>query len=396
MNKTRVLDILFLFFLTPLLVSCQSLPPDLTAQDSHRVILVTVTDAEARPAIRRGFHPSDYDLSQTTHQLLEQISSEYQLTRINGWHIKPLNAYCAVFSVDSHSDLSQLLGRLNEDNRVDLAQPMNIFEVQAIHSSSGYNDPYFSIQYPLHTQDVLNLHQSSTGKGIRIAVIDTGMDRHHPDLSGQILLVKSFLSDDMALSGKFDNDIHGTAVAGIIASKSNNAIGIVGLAPSATLLALKACWQTRSQEIPATCNTFTLTKALSFAIEQSVDIINLSLTGPRDPLVAQLIQNAIDRGIIVVASKAGPDDYIESIDGVIAVTGDSEFTPHLSVNSPQQNYLSTTPGGGYDYFTGTSMATAQVTALVALLKSKLDAESPYGNVQLKVQQMIKNQLARIQ
>jgi len=396
MNKPGAFIVLFLMLVMPLLVSCQASPTLQMSQQAAPVILVTVPETRTIPVIKRGFHPSNYDMAQTTYQLLEQLSSEYRLTRIDGWYIEPLKAYCAVYSVKGHADINQLLSILNQDNRVDLAQLMNTFEVQAMPSPSSYNDPYFDVQYPHHTQEVLSLHQKSTGKGVRIAVIDTGMDRQHPDLSGQIVLAKSFLSDDNASSRQFDHDIHGTAIAGIIASRPNNAIGIVGLAPSASLLALKACWQTHSREITAICNSFTLAKALSFAIVQSVDIINLSLTGPRDPLVSLLIQKALDNGIIVVASKAGENDYLETIDGIIAVTNGTEYAPQLSVNSLQQDYLSTTAGGGYDYFRGASMATAQVTALVALLKTQSEADVSYGNILRKVQQTINNQLARIQ
>src|SRR5258705_9176099 len=143
------------------------------------------------------------------------------------------------------------------------------------------------------------MQQRATGRGIRVAVIDTGGDRSHPDLRGRIDTARNFVSDD----ARFDSDIHGTAVAGIIAANADNGIGIVGLAPDAGLLVLKACWQHAIDDVRAQCNTFTLAKALTFAIDQRADIINMSLGGPNDPLLGLLIEIALTRGIIIVAAQ---------------------------------------------------------------------------------------------
>ena len=94
---------------------------------------------------------------------------------------------------------------------------------------------------------------------------------------------------------------HGTQVAGLIAAAANNGIGIVGVAPDVKLLAYKACWQT-SATSAGRCNSFTLAQALADAMAARAQIINLSLVGPSDPLLAALIEKATESGLIVVGA----------------------------------------------------------------------------------------------
>src|SRR6185369_8421588 len=143
----------------------------------------------------------------------------------------------------------------------------------------------------------------SKGRGVTIALIDTGVDTAHPELAGRIRLTRNFVDND---AERFQMDRHGTAVAGVIAALTNNGQGIVGIAPAADLIALKACWQERL-DAPAVCNTLTLAEALAFAIERRSQIINLSLTGPSDPLLTRLVGRAVEQGILVLgASVAHP------------------------------------------------------------------------------------------
>ena len=241
---------------------------------------------------------------------LAGLRHDYRLVAIDGWPIETLGVYCAVMEVDPARSVDETLARVKADPRVQLAQPMQLFSVHG-----GYDDPYFSQQYGAGSMQLLQMHQQATGRGIRVALIDTGVDRTHPDLKGRIGIARNFVADD----ARFDTDIHGTAVAGIIAADANNATGIVGIAPDADLLALKACWQGARDDIRAQCNTFTLAKALTFAIDQHADVINMSLGGPNDPLLALLIEVALARDIAVVAARESADEFPANLHGVIAV-----------------------------------------------------------------------------
>jgi hypothetical protein len=335
---------------------------------SERLVLVTVAESGASRMPPRGYHQPGYQISETAATTLAELERNYALTRIDGWPIEPLDVYCAVMQVGTRVQVDDALARIARDPRVRLAQPMQTF---AVHGAS-YNDPYFSLQYGANSLELLQMHQRATGDGIHIALIDTGVDRSHPDLAGRIGVSRNFVDGD----ARFDSDIHGTAVAGIIAADADNGVGIVGLAPSADLLALKACWQTSASDIAAQCNTFTLAKALTFAIEQRADVINLSLGGPRDPLLELLVGVALGRGAVIVAAQTPTDRFPGDVPGVIAVRVASNDAPPanesdehvIEVNAEQ--LLSTSPGGRYDYFTGSSMAAARVSGLSALLRQE--------------------------
>jgi len=100
----------------------------------------------------------------------------------------------------------------------------------------------------------------------------------------------------------FAQDRHGTAVAGVIGARANNNEGIFGVAPGADLLGIKACWHSTAGGLEARCSSWTLAKAIDFAVINGTRVINLSLGGPPDPLLTRLIAKAIERGATVVAA----------------------------------------------------------------------------------------------
>ena len=337
--------------------------------DPRRLVIVTVADKDTGGMPPRGYHQPGYRISDGAASALAGLERDYRLTPVDGWPIDLLNVYCAVMAIDPTRGVDETLARISADPRVQLAQPMQVFDVHG-----GYDDPYFDQQYGAGSARVLQMHQTATGRGVRIAVIDTGADRSHPDLKGRIGTVRNFVGDD----SRFDSDIHGTAVAGIIAANADNGIGIVGIAPDADLLLLKACWQTALDDISAQCNTFTLAKALTFAIDQHADIINMSLGGPNDPLLGLLIDLALSRGIVVVAAQDAPNEFPADRAGVIAVRTAQPDEPQpapdvthpVVVDAAARNLLSTSPGGRYDYFSGSSMGAARVAGLSALQRQE--------------------------
>src|SRR5262249_57355971 len=124
----------------------------------------------------------------------------------------------------------------------------------------------------------------------------------HPDLEGRIAKTATFVQGG---EKSFSEDLHGTAVAGIIAADADNHIGIFGVAPEAQIMVAKACWHRAPTAVEAVCSSWALARALDFAIAGDAQVLNLSLGGPADPLLARLIAKAVDRGATVVAAGVG-------------------------------------------------------------------------------------------
>jgi subtilisin family serine protease len=158
-------------------------------------------------------------------------------------------------------------------------------------------------------------------------------------------------------------------MAGIIAAVANNHVGIVGIAPLARLEVFEACWQLDPASDAAACNTFTLAQALAGALAAGTPLVNLSLAGPADPLLTALVISGIRRGVIFVAAAAPQAGFPGSIAGVIRAAGTEEPLPEGTFAAPAVHVLTTRPNGQYDFESGTSVACAEITGIIALLMS---------------------------
>jgi hypothetical protein len=286
----------------------------------------------------------------------EKLAGEYGLTVESTWPIPALGVDCFVLEIPSGVSSAQILERLARDPRVESTQPMNVFRVL------GYNDPLYRLQRDAESWPLDDIHKFVTGRGVRVAVIDTGIETEHPDLRGQIADTKNFVDES-----EYVAEAHGTAVAGIIAARANNGVGIAGIAPRSRLLALRACWQ---DGLDSVCNSFTLAKALQFALDGGAQVINLSLGGPRDPLLERLIDTALAKGVTVVGAQgASPDNnFPASHPGVLAVASNTVGEIRGSVLITRGDDIpSTSPGGRWNFVSGSSFAAAKVTGIVALL-----------------------------
>jgi subtilisin family serine protease len=237
--------------------------------------------------------------------------------------------------------------------------------------SERYDDPYFRLQPGLAAMDIEGAHRRSLGERVRVAIIDTGVDTSHPELAGRVGDSVDLVADRRTPPA----ERHGTAVAGVIAAIANNGQGIVGVAPAAQLLILRACWQPQPDDGSgvASCNSFTLAKAIARAIEDRASVINLSLAGPPDGLLDRLLERAIAGGAIVVGALPGGTDvdgFPGSVPGVISVRAAEDPQAGSGVCAPGREVLTLRPHGGYDFDDGSSLAAAQVSGVVALLRAR--------------------------
>ena len=227
------------------------------------------------------------------------------------------------------------------------------------------------LQRGFQQMDVADAHPWSRGEGVKVAIIDTGVDIQHPDLRGSIAAAVNFVDADDA---QFRRDRHGTEMAGVIAAVANNREGIVGVAPNARLLVFKACWQASSDADAARCNSFTLARALAAAFDAHAQIVNLSLAGPDgspagrpDPRRAAPRRAIRRRGSADAA--AGKDGLLHQA-GVIEVASAETALAGPVLYAPGREILTLLPGGHYDFASGVSIATAQVSGVVALMLAK--------------------------
>ncbi|MEE9335337.1 MAG: S8 family serine peptidase [Granulosicoccaceae bacterium] len=332
----------------------ENLEPDL--------ILITMTPERHALLTDMRSVPMNGALPPLYSDFIDEMNSKYGLNRVANWPLSAIDIFCVVFEVHNSETRETIVAALEQEPGIETAQIVQSFDVQ----STDYNDPYLALQHGLHSIEAISSHQWSRGKGISIAVIDTGMDNAHPDLVFSSEATRNFVDSDEA---GFRSDTHGTAVGGVIAANADNETGIVGIAPDATLLALKACWYTKSNGSDARCNSLTLAKAINYAIQQNVDIINLSLTGPPDPVLERLVQEALVQEIAVVGAIPSHEGkaFPVSIKGTIGVAMPGQASASLS--APGRRVISTMPNEKYDFFDGSSFSTAHISGLVALLRS---------------------------
>ncbi len=341
------------------------------AEDDHIIMLgfsdQALNSIPASAAANFYRQRGAYQSSSWSQRMTDQIAEDYHLKKLTEYSMTEVGLHCAVYQVPSTVSVPETLLKLTQDERLEIVQQMHLYHTQA----HQYNDPYFKLQTNLQQMFIDQVHTNTTGRGITIAMIDTGVALDHPDLEGQIISNENFAN---AISTSFSSDKHGTAVAGVMVAKKDNDTGITGIAPDAKLIALKACWPDQSHAIASLCNSFTLALAINAAIKAKVNILNMSLAGPSDPLLAILLNKAIEKGIIVVAAKANDAnfDFPASLKNVIAVQSLTDPQPaHYSstflVTAPGEKILTTLPEGTYDFISGSSIAASEVSGVIALL-----------------------------
>lgn len=311
--------------------------------------------------------------SALAEEVTADLATRHRVKYLGGYWMSSINARCEMFDVPEGTGIDRVVAALSAEDRVSHAQRTQRFTTFADALS------YANYQYAPDQLGASELHRWTRGSGIRIAVVDTGADRYHPALRGVGLTVRDYVqSGDKGID--FDRDRHGTAVLGVIAAHNDDLRGISGIAPDAEFLLIKACWHPTENSFKARCSSVSLARAIDFAINADVDIINLSLAGPPDELITSLLDEAERRQILTVAaagaSLAETQAYPASLDNVIGVIssdkrGDFDTptwtTGDAVVVAPGEEVITLAPGGGYELRSGSSLSSAHVAGLLALL-----------------------------
>ena len=219
-----------------------------------------------------------------------------------------------------------------------------------------------------------DVHSYNTGEGVKVAVVDTGIDLDHPDLNvaGNVTYVSRTSSGD-------DDNGHGTHVAGIIAAQDNS-LGVVGVAPDVDLYAVKVLDSQGSGSIS------TVVSGIQWAVNNGMDIISMSLGSTSGTTsLKNACDNAYNAGVLVIAAAGNSGSasstadcvcYPAKYDSVVAVGAVTSSLTRASYSStgstvelaaPGSSIYSTYKGGTYTTMSGTSMATPHVTGVAALV-----------------------------
>jgi subtilisin family serine protease len=292
-----------------------------------------------------------------------------------GIHPLPsINTTLFRFRITDRRQVPAVIGALRGDRRIAAVQPNYVYALQDAGQDTGQatGAPSAAIgdamQYVVSKLHLPQAHDLATGNHVLVAVIDSGIDAQHPDLSGAVA------GGFDAVGGEIVPDRHGTGMASAIVAHGR----LMGVAPSAHLLAVRA-FEAEGGETRGT--TARVLDALQWTLNSGARIVNMSFAGPADPDLHKMIMAARQNGMVLIAA-AGNDgpradpDYPAAYPEVIAVTAtdiDDQVLDvanrgaYVAVAAPGVEVFVAAPQGGYGFTTGTSVATAHVSGLAALL-----------------------------
>jgi subtilisin family serine protease len=305
---------------------------------------------------------------------VEALARRHRLRRVESQPFRLSRSTIFRWEIPDGRSMQEVIRQLSADRAIKSVQPNYVYSLQQRSAAEG--DP---AQYTLAKLNLRQAHTLSKGDNVLVAVIDSGIDVTHPDLSG--VIAGTFAT--------FDPDekphTHGTAIAGAIASQAR--LRLMGVAPAARILAVKAFGTT---EANAEGTTMNILKGLEWSMQNGARVINMSFAGPDAPVMRNVLAGAAKQGIVLIAAvgNAGPKSpplYPGSDSNVIAVSAtdaeDKLFTAsnrgrYISVAAPGVDILLPAPDQGYQVTSGTSFAAAHVTGIVALMLQRNPSLTP--------------------
>lgn len=295
---------------------------------------------------------------------VDRIARGYGLKRLSYQRVALTDSTLYRYALTKGRTIERVLPLLRADRRIASAQPNMSFRLQ-----DGDSRMLAGAQYAAAKLKLPVVHRMAKGEGTLVAVVDSGVDISHPEIAGSIAASVNALSSPPVA------EPHGTGIAGVIAAHAN----LEGVAPAAHILAVRAFSSDGAGGASGT--TADIVRAVSIAVEAGARVVNMSFAGKFDPLLARVIAAASQRGTIFVAAagNAGPDAapaYPAADQNVVAVTATDQADAlypaanrggYIGVAAPGVDILVAAPGAGYAMSSGTSIAAAHVSGLVALM-----------------------------
>jgi subtilisin family serine protease len=243
------------------------------------------------------------------------------------------------------------------------------------HTAADPNDPSYNSQWHLRRIGGPLAWTLSTGSAsVVVAVVDSGVNPHHPDLASKLVPGWNFVKDNADTADVLG---HGTAVAGTVAAATNNGIGVAGVNWGSRVMPLVAVDQ---KDYAAYSD---VAAAIQYAADHGVRVINVSIGGPNSSYTLQnAVEYAWSKGALVFASamnEAASTRYypaacthavsVSATDSNDRLASFSNFGDWITLAAPGTGILSTADGGGYSFWNGTSFASPIVAGVAALILS---------------------------
>lgn len=273
----------------------------------------------------------------------------------------------AIYKVQGGAYALQSAEAWEEAEDIDYIEPNYLYE--AVRTP---NDAQFSASWGVEAINAPSIWAFTTGVGVKVAVLDTGVDPRHPDLAGRVLPGVDLVNNDQDAS---DDHGHGTHVAGSVAAVANNGLDVAGVAPGASIIPVKVL-NANGQGTNAD-----IANGILEAAKLGAKIINLSLGGrDNSETIRRAIASVQERGVIVIAAAGNSGVSTpffpaanEGVIGVAAVDSRrqkpsfSNYGDYIDIAAPGVDIGSTKMGGGVTKMSGTSMASPHVAGACALL-----------------------------
>lgn len=265
-----------------------------------------------------------------------------------------------------------ILNALKQNPAVEYVEPNYIYSI-----NFTPNDPGLSQQYGWTNIQAYQAWDVTLGSSSAVvAVVDTGIQRSHPDLDAKIVAGYDYVQNDNAPD---DGNGHGTHVAGTSAAETNNGTGGAGTCPNCSLMPVRVLDNNGSGTLVNVAN------GINFAANNGAKVINLSLGGGGSTSLQSAVDNAWNRGVFLACaagnsntsntSSAYPGAYancfaVASTTNTDARSSFSNYGSWVEAAAPGSNIYSTWLNSGYNTISGTSMATPHVAGLAGLLASQ--------------------------
>jgi len=338
-----------------------------------------------------------------TVSALRAVERRLGLTLIASRDFTLISAHVNRYRIAKGRSVADTLRALRAEAQVSGAQPNYVFALQQDATeplpASNYGEPKpldtpiaasagpapvageadYALQYTIAALHLAEAHRLATGKGVRIAIIDSGIDANGAEIKGRVVARFD------AVGGTFEPHAHGTAIAGAILAHAK----LVGVAPDADVIAIRA-FTGEGGPNGAEGTSFHILEGLEFAAEENARILNMSFAGPHDAMLARALAAMRAKGVaeIAAAGNGGPQSpplYPGAEPGVVAVTAtDSKGRlfalanrgAYIAMAAPGVDILLPAPADSVQIVSGTSIAAAHITGIAALMLQKFGTLTP--------------------